>query len=148
MPGTSGSISGANFTIAVKTGAAAYTDISGSVNQVRVEGGLREVQGFHTFGADAPLLTIGKRGPIMVYITAAYTETATEACIMLQTYFEGKSLVSLRMRPRGDTAGYWQFIGDGYIQSFAMPGEVICSGGKAQLVQFIWFGSDLPKTTQ
>lgn len=146
MAQTTGSITGKDMTIQVSTDGVTYTDISGSTNNVEPGGGTRKTGSQHTFEGDTPLVGAGKKEATTVKMKIIYTEDAGEAAALIKDYHDNNTPCYLRYRPKGDTAGNWQFTGGpGYFTTPVFP-KLDSDNATPVLVDTSWFGPELAQS--
>ena len=148
MAQTTGHLSAVNATIEVSTDNATWTDISGSANSVSPDGGERMTGEGYTLGStDTALIAIGKKQPIALKLRIIYTEETDEAAYLIDGYYDNKTYVYLRYRPKGASVGAWQFVGRGYFTKPVVPPS---DSGSADIlmVEENWWGVELPITVQ
>lgn len=111
MAQTTGAISQAGFKIEVSTDGTSWTDISGAASSVAVEGGDYGVgEQMTAEGAEAVVVSSGKRAPVMVTINSLYTETALEAFAIVRSRYEGADpTIFVRWSPKGGSVGESRF---------------------------------------
>lgn len=148
MTQTTGQITGADNVVQMSTDGTNWTDYSGSANSVEPSGGERKKGGTHTFTGDTPIVSVGKRAEVSVKLRIIYTETAGEIAEALVNYYEDKTPVYLRYRPKGSLATYWQFTGGpGYITTMVAP-KLEADNGNPVTVDCTWFGPSLAQSAQ
>lgn len=114
-----------------------WTDGSGHMSNVTVEGGERNTAQKHTFSGDVPVITKGKRQALTITIDTVYTEVATDARKIAQTAYEAGSAFYVRWSPRGGVSTQLQFTSAlGIVKSALYPtGEP--GAGEAIMVQVV-----------
>ncbi len=148
MTQTTGHISAVNATVEVSTDNATWKDISGSANSISPDGGERMTGEAYTLGdTDTALIAVGKKQPISLKLRIIYTEETDEAAYLLDGYYDNKTYVYLRYRPKGKQVGAWQFVGRGYFTTPIVP-EADSGSADILMVEATWFGTELPVTVQ
>ena len=118
MAQTTGAMNGVNCTIEA---GAAWTDISGSANQVTATEQRRMSGEAYTYDGDVAIVKGGKREPVEVTFRIIYTETASEGFDVISTLFEtdGGGACSIRWTP--ESGGDCYTITSGVITRFNYP---------------------------
>ena len=101
---TSDALSAVDARLEVSTNGTTWTDISGSANSVDPGSAKRATGMANVFDGDLPVVTIGKREPMEVTITALYTETAGEVFEVMRPLFDAHTRVYFRYSPKGTGA--------------------------------------------
>ena len=146
MAQTTGQISGKDVTIEVSTDDATYTDISGSSNTVTPGGNETQTGSGYTFGEAHPLVSVGPFSPATLALKIWYTEVTSEACALIKDWHLNRTLVYIRYRPKGSTAGNWQFKGSGYFTKPIFP-TIGAEAAGPVAVDVDWFGAEIAQST-
>lgn len=130
MPQTTGGMSFVDARAEVSVNAGAnYTDISGHMSTLGVEGGERNFGTRFTADGDLPIVGIGKRQLTNVKVSSVYTETAGEIFELLMNAYENKTKMRLRWAPKGFIVGAFVYTtSDGYIITQPYPGGDVAPG--------------------
>ncbi len=148
MPKTTGAITGIDATIYVSTDDVTYTDISGTANSWSIKGGDRKAGDLHVLGADTPIVKTGKLQMVDVTLKVVYSEIAAEGADLINGYVSANTPVYLRLRPKGDGVGNWQFKGGpGYFLTPSIP-SVDAGNEKPVLIETHWVGPDMTQSAQ
>jgi hypothetical protein len=97
-----------NNTILVSTNTTTFTDISAWSNSIKVSGGSRNLATEFFFGQDTAVILAGKRDPITLEITIAYTEAVTDPFeLFIRPAYETSTPTPLYFKwsPRGAEVG-------------------------------------------
>lgn len=125
MAQTTAALSFKDVKIEISTdGGSSWTDISGEANAVNVSGGERITGNAKTADGDTPIIKAGKREPVLVTVSALYTETAAAAYDKINDAYEaGDEDVQIRWSPEGATVtGQLQYTtADGIVKQPVYP---------------------------
>lgn len=111
MAQTTAAISQSGFKVEVSTDGSSWTDVSGSVATVTVDGGDVAVAVQHTAeGDEALVVSGGKQEPRTITCKAVYTENATEAFVKVWTqYISTDKRIYMRWSPAGGQTGEFRY---------------------------------------
>jgi hypothetical protein len=102
-------MSGRNLKLEMSVNGSTWTDISGSANSVKCDGGERQTGEEYTFDGDAAMVTYGKRKPIKVKLKVIYSEGAGDVPETLRLSYENVSGIYFRWSPKGQATGTFLF---------------------------------------
>jgi hypothetical protein len=129
MAQTTGGASFKDVVLEYSTGGTTFTDISGVMNSIEVNGGDRKSGEAWTASGDTPIVTFGKREPIEVNVKVVYSESATEGFQLAYAAKSNGTTWYLRWAPKGSTTGNYRYTtGAGQVISCPEPGGPVESG--------------------
>ncbi len=122
MPQTTLAISMVNAYVAISTDNSAWTDISGYANKVEPGPMTRAAGAVYTYLGDVAIVKGGKRQPLDIKFSFAYTEEATGPFKVVYDRAVAGSGLYVRWAPKGNSSGNYQFTSDlGVITELVWP---------------------------
>lgn len=112
MAQTTGAATQASFQIEVSIDGSAWTDISGSANNVEVSDGEQMIGEVFTADGSVPVVVgSNKVGSVKLKISALYTNTAGEAWAVVYARFIGTAkTIAVRYSPKGSASANKRYV--------------------------------------
>jgi len=140
-------MTGKDLELHVSTDGGEWTDISGSSCSWEPTGGELETGAEWTAGSRKPVIGVGPAAPGGGTFRIVYTEETGEAADLLNGYYEARTLLYARARPRGSAVNYWQWTDKGYFTSNTFP-SIQASSGDILVAEVGWHGAGWDQSAQ
>lgn len=156
MSQTTGAFAQSNFQVEVSLNGSSWTDISGEVANVTVDGGDQLIGEQHTADGEVPVVVgSNKTEAKTVTVSILYTETTGEAFQIVNDRYDGADkTIYLRYSPAGGGSGAKRFVCVGAAGSAiavpiinCLPPEVDAGTGDPAMAEFSVRTPDLLKET-
>lgn len=106
-----------------------YTDVSGSSNSIKVNGGDRKSGEAWTFDGDTPVVTPGKLEPVEITFRSLFVDSSTGVFAVISGLKAACTPMNVRWAYDTDTTGGWRFTtSTGYVISCKPPAAEAESG--------------------
>lgn len=122
MAQTTGAMYGIDAKIEVTTnGGSTWTDFSGQANKIEPgDSGARDEAAFYTFDGEKAIIKEGKRKPVGIEVTVAYTENDAELFEIAHGCYVNKTIVQMRWTMLPTSVFRWK-SDPGYITKCPVP---------------------------
>lgn len=105
-------------------GTPTWTNISGFINMVDPGQSVRQTGVIYTADGDTPILGGGKREPLEIVVSIAYTEGVSDPFTVIEAaHLSGSQTIQLQWSPAGGGVGDYEFTSDsvGLIKNLSYP---------------------------